>query len=1043
MEFGLKNRHRLVENGCCCSNPDQEITTKNHTKIPNLVSFLACSIYNPVNNRNYRTYFSLVASFMAHELLQSARSRFAFGGEGIDRLTTERMRKDLQFRVSALILALATVAAVIFASINYWKESQFPVPDDGAWWVEQGDGLRAERLVPGGPAENAGIKPGDQLLEIEGRPVKTFIDAQGRQVHPQTILQQQLYRSGAWSNLNYQLERHGSKVDAKVIPRAADKSLFQGLRLIALIYLGVGVYVLLRRWTAPKATHFYAFCLISFVYYSFHYTGKLNLFDSAVYWCSIAASLLQPALFLHFTLTFPEKKRSLQKWPWLAVLLYIPALVLMAIQVTAILQWEFNELLRWNLDRLQMLYLTIYFVVAAAVLWGSYRKANIPIVRQQMKWVSRGTVLAIAPYTLYYVVPYLFGALASPAMKVSAFSLVLLPLTFGYAIVRYRLMDVDIIFKRGVAYTLATGAIVGCYFLIVGSLAEAVHTKLPNVGPAGMIVAIIVTALAFDPLKNWFQERVDRFFYRKRYDYRRTLIEFGRELSSEIDLSAMLTSVIDRLSRTLLVDRIGIFLTNPRNPEEFAMAKSFGISYNGPLDLSFMAVERPEYYAGHIFFDNTRKALRESATARETIAKLDLNYYIPCTVQNRTIAVLGLGKTMSGDFLSSEDVELLETLAGYIGIAIQNARLYASLEEKANEYERLKDFNENIVESISVGVLAVDLEDRIESWNAQMEVMYAMSRAQVLGEKLSDVFPAEFMEDFYRFRQNPGIHNLYKFRLHTPAGDTRTANIAIAPLVTRKFNVIGRLIIVDDITERIELESQLSQAEKMSSIGLLAAGVAHEVNTPLAVISSYAQMLLKQVKEDEKLAGLLDKITRQTFRASEIVNNLLNFSRTSGTEFSDINLNKIISETLALLEHQFKTSRIKVEADLYGQLPVIHGNAGKLQQVFLNLFLNAKDAMAGAGGTLRIHTSNGTGVNVSVTDTGTGIAPEHIQKIYDPFFTTKMSPREGQARGTGLGLSVTYGIIQEHAGKIRVESRPGQGTTFHLEFPLVRKAVNV
>jgi len=311
----------------------------------------------------------------------------------------------------------------------------------------------------------------------------------------------------------------------------------------------------------------------------------------------------------------------------------------------------------------------------------------------------------------------------------------------------------------------------------------------------------------------------------------------------------------------------------------------------------------------------------------------------------------------------------------------------------------------------------------------------------VLGQRLSQVFPAAFMEEFYRVRQNPGIHNLYKFRLNTPTGDTRTANIAIAPLVTKKFSVIGRLIILDDITERIELESQLSQAEKLSSIGLLAAGVAHEVNTPLAVISSYAQMLTKQINGDAKLASLLDKITRQTFRASEIVNNLLNFSRTSATEFSDINLNKIVSETLTLLEHQFKTSRIKVETDLYTDLPSIHGNAGKLQQVFLNLFLNAKDAMSG-GGTLRIQTNNGNSVQVNISDTGSGIAPEHVNRIYDPFFTTKTAPREGQSRGTGLGLSVTYGIIQEHAGQIRVDSVPGKGTSFYLEFPL-RKAVNV
>ena len=201
-------------------------------------------------------------------------------------------------------------------------------------------------------------------------------------------------------------------------------------------------------------------------------------------------------------------------------------------------------------------------------------------------------------------------------------------------------------------------------------------------------------------------------------------------------------------------------------------------------------------------------------------------------------------------------------------------------------------------------------------------------------------------------------------------------------------------------------------------------------------------MLTKQINGDAKLGDLLEKITRQTFRASEIVNNLLNFSRTGATEFSEIDLNKIIKETLALLDHQLKTSRVKVDAQLYENLPAIHGNAGKLQQVFLNLFLNAKDAMAGKGGTLSIRTSNGDAIQVDISDSGSGIAPEHINKIYDPFFTTKSSPREGQSRGTGLGLAVTYGIIQEHAGKIRVDSQPGRGTRFQLEFPL-RKAVNV
>ena len=974
---------------------------------------------------------------MATDLLKSYRSRQPHHVKlTAGSFRDQRMRKDSLIRFSAVGLALVTAALVVFAIINWQKESQYSTPDDGVWWKEDLYGLVAKGLSPDGPGAKAGIKIGDRLLRINSQPkektVKNIVE-----------LEKLLYRTGVYSRATYLLDRQGVNIEVSpVIPVPADNSMKVGQRLIALIYLGIGFYVLFRRWTAPKSTHFYVFCLVSFVLYSFHYTGKLNNFDWAIFWGNITAGALQAALFLHFALTFPERRNHTAKLRWLIALVYLPGLLLLGSWIFARLELRPSESLRWNLDRLQMFYTTVYFVIAAVVLWRSYRKATTPVQQQQLKWISRGTVLAIGPYTLFYVIPYLFGALPTPAMKVSVLSLVFLPVTWGYAIVRYRLMDVDIIFKRGVAYTLATAAIVMAYFVGIGSLAGSITTKYPGTGTAGLIAVIIITALVFEPLKNWIQVRVDRFFYRKRYDYRRTLIEFGRELSSEMDLSAMLTSVIDRLSRTLLVDRIAIFLATDADANEFVMEKSFGISYNGTLDLSFLVVERPEHYAGHIFFDNTRKALQESVTARETIAKLNLNYYIPCTVQGRTIAVMGVGKTMAGDFLSSEDVELLETLAGYIGIAIQNAGLYASLEQKANEYERLKDFNENIVESISVGVLAVDLEDRIESWNSQMEVMYAMPRSQVLSERLSEIFPASFMEEFYRVRQNPGIHNLYKFRLHTRAGDTRIANIAIAPLVTRKFNVIGRLIIVDDITERIELESQLSQAEKLSSIGLLAAGVAHEVNTPLAVISSYAQMLSKQINGDAKLGPLLEKITRQTFRASEIVNNLLNFSRTSATEFSEVDLNKIISDTLTLLEHQLKISRIRVETHLYSGLPLIHGNAGKLQQVFLNLFLNAKDAMAGNGGTLSISTANGDAVQVSISDSGAGIAPEHINRIYDPFFTTKTNPREGQSRGTGLGLSVTYGIIQEHAGKIRVDSQPGQGTKFQLEFPM-RKAVNV
>jgi two-component system NtrC family sensor kinase len=938
-----------------------------------------------------------------------------------------RMNRDFQIRFTAILLALLTTAAVIYAGYNLSAERQFQVPDDGVWWVEHQGKLTADRVDGGGPGTRAGIKVGDQLTAIDQHEVNST----AARTH-------QLYRVGAWSKTTYSVVRQSVPVDVVLIPVPAERSQYNWLRLIGLIYLGIGLYVLLRRWTAPGSTHFYIFCLVSFIFYTFHYSGKFNGFDWTIYWGNVVAGLLQAALFLHFVLTFPERHWFVRRHRWAIVAIYVPALLLLSVHLLAVLFLKASEALRWNLDRLEMGCQALFFVVAAGVLLYNYRRATTPILRQQLKWITRGTILAITPFTLFYVIPYLT---ATTTMKVSVLSLGILPLTFGYAIFRYRLMDVDLIFKRGMVYTLAAAAIVAAYFAVVAVVAELVHLQVPSSGPIGLVLAIVVTALLFDPVRKWIQQRIDQFFSRTGYDYRKTLIEFGRELSSETDLDKMLSAVVDRLSRTLLVDRMAVFLYDGET-SQFVIAKSFGMTQTGGLDLSFLGMPRPEDAVGHLFFDNTHQVPRETVDAQQAIARLDLNYYIPCRAQRQTIAVLGLGKTVEGDFLTSEDVELLETLAGYLAIATQNARLYASLQQKVAEYERLKDFNENIVESINVGVLAVDLEDRIESWNSQMEVMYALPRWQALTRPLGDVFPAAFVEAFYRVRQNPGIHNLYKFRLGTPTGESRVVNVAIAPLVTKDFSVIGRLIIMDDITERIELEAQLSQADKLSSIGLLAAGVAHEVNTPLAVISSYAQILSKQLQGDPQKGGLLEKITRQTFRASEIVNNLLNFSRTSGTEFTAIDVNKIISDTLALLDHQFKVTKIKVQDERSPQIPLINGNAGRLQQVFLNLFLNAKDAMSN-GGTLRIATTNGDSVGVMVSDTGTGIAQEHIHRIYDPFFTTKTAPREGQPRGTGLGLSVTYGIIQEHAGKIRVESRHGEGTTFYLDFPLTKKAVNV
>jgi len=825
------------------------------------------------------------------------------------------------------------------------------------------------------------------------------------------------------------------------------------LNLIGLVYLFIGLFVIFRQGgRAPFVLHFAGLCLAAFVFHFYTPLGTYRDLDLAIAFLDSAAFILFAPLLLHFSAIYPVRYHLFEDRRWRAVALYVPAFVLLAFAAVIFLHDQLvkiipHQLLDYSPNLVARFYKAsfIHFVVAliasAVLLVRRFVISKSTVARQQLKWVVWGTVLAIAPFTVFYALGYIFGETAGPFTDVAILPLILIPLALGYSVVRYRLMDVELVVRRVAVYALTTLAItvaVGAIVYVVGFYAFS--GSVPSSGEfitlplifSVFAMALIVMIAA--PIKNFLQERVDRIFYGRRYDMRHSLLDFGRTISATTALDPLLDSLITRLREVMNVERLTIFIEDGRATGGYRVARTAGLSAAVSVPPDFREMIRTRSAdTGVVRADDL-----ESAPEGDGYVRRVLHYYVPCVVRGRMVAVIGLGRSADGALLSSEDVEILRTVSGFIAVAIENSLLYQEQQQRASELELLKEFNESIVESINVGLMAVDLDGRITRLNSALEEIVAADRQEVIGKNVEELFAEDFADTLHQVLGESGWHliqtrQIYKMHISTREGRSLVLNIAIAPLWADSQEQTGALVIFEDVTERLRLEDQLQQREKLSSIGLLAAGVAHEVNTPLTGVSSYTQMLLNMLPQNDPKHALLEKVRRQADRATDIVNNLLNFSRTgSAAEFTTLDIHRVLDDTLQLLEPQLRRSQIEIVREYDEHLPPVHGNSVKLQQVFTNLILNARDSIANGQGRIVLATRNGEEdlLTVEVADNGIGIDADDVAKIYDPFFTTK-----GVGRGTGLGLAVTYGIVQEHSGHISVSSTPGLGTTFRITLP--------
>jgi PAS domain S-box-containing protein len=908
-------------------------------------------------------------------------------------------------------LAAVLLAAGIF---SFARRINGATPELGVQWVQSAAGPLAVNVAGQSAAELAGIRVGDFLVAVDGEPIQAALDAA------------QLGWRLRGEAVSLELRRDGVALMVSVRPIASARAEPYGyLAVVGLAFWLAGLFISLRWSRVRGGAIFSMLAMALFSQFVLSHTGRGDLADRWIYALDVLAGAFVPALLLHLAIAVASKKNvATRRWTLLGYTVSTAVLL-----VTAWLSPEGlggaylfeNPVGIVELsDRLEPLALALSLVITCIILSRGYQRFPSGLRRTQIRWLLRGALFGLAPFVLLYHLPWALGATELPrwAQFASVIPLLFTPAAFTAALARYRLNDLDLLLMRALNELFSIFCAFAVYAIFVFVLREALGDLFDISKSATRYVGLLGMAVTYPAVRRWVRVGVEKAFYRKRYSYRSTLLDWARELSAETDLQPLLSRLRRRVCETLGVADADVLVRT--GPTRFG---SPGESRAAVVELD----------------DDEVAQLRDVAVLTLEPGRFPsapwARHLFAMKVKGRTRALLAVGdRPAPEEPLNSEDRALLGTLAAHAATAIEAARLVGEVRHRANEIERLHARQAKILESSAVGLLLLDSDGTLQAWNRALEEIYGLSRAEALGRCLTDVFPLHVvrrLELESRETSTPSEPRIFRLSLVNRRGERIVVNLSVSAVEDEPGVDASRVVTFDDVSARVKLEEQVLRQERLASLGLLAAGVAHEINTPLTGISSYAQMLLEDCAVDDPRRQTLAKIEKQTQRATDITRSLLNLARPEETVFEPIDCAATVSEVVQLFEPQTRCRNIELTIDVAEDLPRVPGHKGKLQQVLLNLLMNARDAVEGGGEIkLRGRHQGGT-VTLEVEDNGVGIADEDLDSIFDPFFTTK-----GRGRGTGLGLSISYGIVREHDGEIHVESRPGEYTRFYVELPV-------
>ena len=796
-----------------------------------------------------------------------------------------------------------------------------------------------------------------------------------------------------------------------------------------ILYLVIGLYALLhgyrREWGArhsPTGVFFLWAVASAAVYLCTQVPGApLDGLRKASYVVEELGRLLLPPLTLHLFLLFPVPvlRRRLRR---LVPFLYVPAAALATLQADLVFnrgRWFFGGLRRESLrafDRLEIGLLAAFSLAALAALVVQLARRHGWEQRRQLQWVVLGLAAGYLPFILLYGVPWALH-LTLPAWTVAAAAapLALVPLTFAWALLRFRLWDMELILRGTVSYTATLLLGVLSFSLLHLAISRGLPADRALARSALSFVSGLAIAAVLVPAERRVRAGIERLQHRGTFAQRQALRELGRELLEERHLPRLCERLQERLSEGLGLHAVALYLADG------ATLRLASEAVEAPS--SFRLAEVEELWAQRVVRLGSGGLPGIAASPEQELHAAGFRYAFPLASRRRPVALLATAGRLDGEPLNSEELDLLRGVLDQTALALENARLVEELRTQLAEVTRLKQHSESILESSPACIVVLDGAERVVSANGAFARLTGLRREQLLGRPFTDALPVEPL---------PGPEEgLREVSYCEPDGRERHLQLSLAACGRGDDDL--RVLVVHDVSERVAMENALKEKDRLAALGMLAAGVAHEVNTPITGISSYAQMLLAETSTDDPRYELLRKVEKQTFRAANIVNDLLEFARDRKQEHRTLALAGVVRDALEQLDDRLRQAPVELLWQPPSNGPAVRGGDQELQQVFVNLIGNALDAMGERGGRLELSvTTEGDRAVACVSDSGPGIPRAEQERIFRPFYSTKLA-----SGGTGLGLSISYQIVRRHGGDLRVESEPGQGCRFVVELPLL------